>query len=348
MKHKNLGHAYLSALCLELSLFLNAGIPLSDGLHLLIDDDDEKKSRLLLTKLSQVVDENRPLSAAMQKAAGFPSYMTQMIVLGEKTGRLAETLSALSLYYDRQDRIHTVVKNTLLYPTILLVMMIVVIVVLLTKVLPIFNDVFRQLGTEMSSFATRLMNFGQALSDAALVIAIVAGFLLMMILLITQIPRLRSRASRFFRDLRGDRGIHSKIALARFTNAMALAMKSGLTMEESRNLAAALSVNSRSGELKQKHCAALLAEGKTLSEALSTAGVLPALYSRMLSLGVRSGSADAVMEEISRRAENTVNEELSTLINRIEPTLVIITSLIVGVILLSVMLPLMNIMSAIG
>jgi type IV pilus assembly protein PilC len=68
----------------------------------------------------------------------------------------------------------------------------------------------------------------------------------------------------------------------------------------------------------------------------------------MLSLGGQSGMADAAMAEIARRSDRSVQDEISQIVSRIEPTLVIITSVIVGVILLSVMLPLMGIMTTIG
>jgi type IV pilus assembly protein PilC len=68
----------------------------------------------------------------------------------------------------------------------------------------------------------------------------------------------------------------------------------------------------------------------------------------MLSIGSRSGKADAAMSEIARRSDLDVQDDIDRIVGKIEPTLVIISSVIVGVILLSVMLPLMGIMTSIG
>ena len=76
--------------------------------------------------------------------------------------------------------------------------------------------------------------------------------------------------------------------------------------------------------------------------------MLPASICRLLILGVRSGTSDAVMEDISRRLSSEANQALEKKVAQVEPTLVLVTSLLVGAILLSVMLPLMNIMAAIG
>ena len=72
------------------------------------------------------------------------------------------------------------------------------------------------------------------------------------------------------------------------------------------------------------------------------------MYCRMLSIGFKTGTADTVMDEIAHRSEAEVDENIESIINKVEPTLVIIMSLVVGLILLSVMLPLMSIMTTIG
>jgi len=109
-------------------------------------------------------------------------------------------------------------------------------------------------------------------------------------------------------------------------------------------------VSAETPELSKRHeeCRGLLEQGAGLSEALGKSGIYPAVYCRMLALGAKSGNSDIVMSEIARRMQTTVDEQLDSLVGRIEPTLVIASSLIVGVIILAVMLPLMNIMSAMG
>ena len=86
----------------------------------------------------------------------------------------------------------------------------------------------------------------------------------------------------------------------------------------------------------------------TLPEALADAGIFSNLYSRMISVGFRSGSIDLVFKQIAQNYDAETEKQLNRIISIIEPTLVIILSLIVGMILLSVLLPLMGIMSSIG
>ena len=86
----------------------------------------------------------------------------------------------------------------------------------------------------------------------------------------------------------------------------------------------------------------------TMAEALASTNVFSNLYTRMIAVGFKSGSVDLVMKQIADHYESATDKQLRRIVSIIEPTLVIILSLIVGVILLSVLLPLMGIMSSIG
>ena len=97
-----------------------------------------------------------------------------------------------------------------------------------------------------------------------------------------------------------------------------------------------------------KNCKEKIKEGDNLSEALISSGIFSNLYSRMITVGFRSGKIDIVMEKIANACEKETDQKMETIISILEPTLVIILSIIVGMILLSVILPLMGIMSSIG
>jgi type IV pilus assembly protein PilC len=204
------------------------------------------------------------------------------------------------------------------------------------------------MGAQMSPMAERLMNFGVWFRGASVVIAVVFFSVLLVAFLAYAIAPVRDGLIRVFRDKWGGSGIFGRVASFQFISSMTLALSSGLMTEESIDLAASL--NSSSKALKQKYekCKAVLNEGGKLSDALRDAGILCARDCRMLSLGDQSGMADNAMAEIARRNDRTVQDEIAGLVSRIEPTLVILTSAVIGIILLSVMLPLIGIMTSIG
>ena len=348
MRTKTLNNTYLSMLCSELAMLLDAGITVSDSLQILREDEPSKDGKAIMQGLIDAMERGDPFSVALHGSNHFPRYMVHMAEIGEKTGRLVETLKALSEYYDRQVRLSTTIRSSILYPAILLVLMIVVVLILIVQVLPIFNDVFSQLGTQMSPLAVNLMKFGEWLGDASIVIAAVLCVIFVLAILTWAIPSLRKAFAGLFSNRWGSSGIFGKIASSRFVFAMTLAMASGLDTDEAVDIAANISGGSKAVDKKNGQCVEMLKSGSTLSEAMSGAGILSLQDGKMLSIGSRSGKSDEAMAEIARRNDLDVRDSIDRLVGRIEPTLVIISSVVVAVILLSVMLPLMGIMTSIG
>ena len=348
MKHKLLNNTYLSMLTSELAMLLDAGLTVSDSLQVLQEDEPTKEGKAIMQTIIDGLEKGEPFSAALKNAGHFPRYMVHMVEIGEKTGRVVETLKALSDYYDRQVRLSATIKNSIMYPAILLILMIVVVLILIVQVLPIFNDVFSRLGTQMSPLAVSLMNFGSWLGDASIVIAAILCAIFVLAILSWALPNIRRNFTKLFSNKWGASGVFGKIASSRFVFAMTLAMASGLDMEEAIDIAANVSGGSKAVDKKHEQCAEILRGGGTLSESLCGAGILTLQDGKMLSIGSRSGKADEAMAEIARRSDENVQDDINRLVGRIEPTLVILSSVVVGVILLSVMLPLMGIMTSIG
>ena len=119
-------------------------------------------------------------------------------------------------------------------------------------------------------------------------------------------------------------------------------------MEEAMEKAAELLRDVPQAYERCQNCLEQLRLGGDLADVLRENGIFPAASCRLLALGLKGGKGDAAMEEISRRLAEEANQDLERKVGRIEPAMVLTTSLLVGVILLTVMLPLMNIISVIG
>lgn len=345
MARKTLTNSYLSVLCLEISMLLKAGVTIPNGIMMMIEDEQDKAGKMILQRLLDTLDGAVSLSESMGKAGFFPSYMINMIAVGERSGRLAETMDALSAHYERLDRLSVTIKNAATYPAVLLGMMVVTVMILILQVLPIFDDVFGRMGAQMSPMAMRLMQFGDWFQGTSVIIAFIVCILAVIVFVIILIPRLKNGLIISFMNRWGSKGIFGRIASWKFTSSMAITLSSGLDIEESIILSAAVVSDYK---IKSERCVELIRSGNPLADSLKRTGILSASNSRILSLGEQSGMIDSAMEEIARRSDRSLQDEIANLVSKIEPTLVIITSLIVGTILLSVMLPLVGIMTVIG
>ena len=329
----------LSALCLELSMLLHAGVGMGDALSLLAEEGDE-----LLRSLADEVDAGVPLAVALRESGRFPVYACGLIEVGERTGRTEEALAALSRYYEGRIRLARRVRSALLYPAVMLALMLVVIGVLLVKVLPIFDDVYASLGGRLTGVAGGLLALGRWLESAMPVLWVVLALGAVFAVAFAVSAGFREKALSLWRNGHGDKGVARLLNNARLAQAMSMGMASGLPLEE----AVALSAGLMEAGAKERclACQKQLEEGESLNTALRT--LLPANQCRLLELGQRSGAGDTSMEKIARDLTEESEAALDALVGRVEPALVLVCSVLVGLILLSVMLPLMHIMSAIG
>ncbi|MCL2004150.1 MAG: type II secretion system F family protein [Oscillospiraceae bacterium] len=344
---KKLTYAYLSVFCAEMSVIFRAGIALGDGVRVLLADADKDGKAVLQGLLDELV-RGEPFFSALDKSGYFPGHMIGVVRAGEKTGRIVEMLKALSEYYDRLDRLAVTVKNAVFFPLILLAMMIGVVLILITQVLPIFSDVFGRLGARMSPLAASFMRFGEWLSGVSLILALIFGVLLVFALVLRVFPAARARVFKMFKERFGGLGVFGETASYHFISVMALALESGLKAKEAVELASAVSGGTKAADKKNAECARLLSEGGALADAMGGAGILSAREAQLLNFGARGGVTDATMAEITSRKERELLERINRLVSRVEPALIIVISIIVGVVLLSVMAPLMGIMNSIG
>lgn len=336
----------ISSFCGQIALILKSGISSLEGLIIMNEDSSSAEEKKVLEAVISSMQETGNLYEALDSLKIFPSYMIHMVHIGEETGTLDEVMVALQNHYEREDSIDKSIRSSVTYPMIMTGMMAVVIIVLLVKVMPIFNQVFIQLGTEMTGFSRALMNVGTAINRYSaifiLILVVLAGFGFYSMYTAKGKIRIRNLGYKF----KFSRTICEEIAACRFASGMALTLGNGLNPERSLELVASLS-DDPVFQKKLERCKQEVDEGNDISHALATSGMFTGVYATMVSIGSKTGTVDQVMEQVARLYQEDVDTRMNNILAVLEPTLVVLLSLIVGVILLSVMLPLMGIMSGI-
>lgn len=344
---KLLSNAEIASFCRQTAMIIQAGITPSEGMDILIHDTINKEGRELLQSIGDSCREGNYFYQALESSGVFPEYVVRLTALGEESGNLDAVLLSLAQYYEREESISESIRSAVTYPLIMIFMMFVVILVLILKVLPIFRQVFVQLGTEMSPLAQSLLNVGNTLSNYSVVFTVVLFLIIGICFFLYKTPVGKKCAKQFLSHFLLTKGFYDKVAAGRFASGMHLAFTSGMDTYQSLDMISHIVENDDMNK-KIEVCKQEIENHSDLPEALSKAEIFSNLYSRMVAVGFRSGSIDAVMKQISKNYEDETDKQMSRIISVIEPTLVILLSLIVGIILLSVMLPLMGIMSSIG
>ena len=348
MKRLRVPAQYLPIFCRELHQLVRTGIPLAEGLTMLREDETDPDTRSWLEALCRSTEEGLPLASALRETGAFPAYMTDMVSLAEETGRLEDVLLSLQRHYDRQLRMAADIRGAVAVPVTLFAVMVAVVVLLVTQVLPVFDRVFAQLGVRMGAMATGMMNAGAVLAKAGTGLAVVLVILAAAALVVALVPSLREKFVTGFRRSFGGRGILGQMAAARFASSMSMAVASGLSMEESVALSAKLCGGAREIDEKTERCRKEIEEGGSPADALADSGLFSGRDCRLLKLAEQTGSLPDTLEDLAQRQEEESLRRIDRTVGAIEPAIVVITSALAGVILLSVMLPLMGLLSTIG
>ena len=337
----------LSAFCLQVSILLKAGVPLDEGLAIMAEDAGSKEEIELLLFLSEEIELGEPCFAAMEKTDAFPPYVVRMAKLGQQTGTLDQMMENLSVYYEKEYLMKRNLKNALTYPLIMVVMLLVVLFVLFTKVMPIFENVYEQLGASLSAVSHTAINLGGIFSGAALVAVAVLIVAVTVIYVFSLFGKKLDIVERGIDWVKRRSKIAHAVANRRFTAVLALTLHSGMDLEKGMELAVELVDNSRVAE-RIEACQTCLEAGESYYDAMKSTSLFSGFHIQMIKVGNRSGRLDQVMDTISNDYEQQADLSIANMISRFEPTIVAVLAVSVGLILLSVMLPLVGILSAIG
>ena len=337
----------LSVFSGQLAMILHSGISTLEGIEILKEDAVSKEAGEILGSINEALEQTGDLAEAFRTSGVFPEYFIKMTEIGERSGTLEDVMDGLSSYYSRQDSLARSIRDALTYPLILLAMLFSVLLVLMTQVMPVFREVFDQLGIELTGVSGTVFAVSSFLQHgSAVLLVLVIGL-----------------AAACFFALRPDRGrafiqklaahiplvvkIRGLLSCSRFADTLSLALHSGLDMGESFELAAGLADQPEFTD-RLTQAKAQMDEGIDMAQALRDCGIFTGMNARMVSIGFRTGSAEDALKKIAVDSQAMADDRIQSAIGALEPTLTAILSILTGLILISVMLPLLGVMANIG
>lgn len=336
--------------CEQMGMILKAGMSATEGIMLMKEDAGQEAGslRTLYEEIQTNLEETGIFYDALEETGAFPGYMIHMTRIGEQTGNLDEVMEGLAAYYEREENMVQDIKSAITYPLLMLGMMLVIFLVMIVQVLPVFSQVYAQLGGQLTGMAAVLLKAGEGIRQyygwIFLVLFVIAGGFIWLLGSAKGKERFRHMTRRFF----GTRHIMEQIQLARFASGMSMALRSGMDYDGAFQMVESLMAGDASMKQKMSACQKEMEDGETFSMAAVQAGIFTGLYGRMLYIAERTGDTDRALKKIALQADDEVTARIQNFISVLEPTLVAILSVLVGGILLSVMVPLMGILSNIG
>lgn len=337
----------LSGFCMQISILLKSAVPLYEGLSVMAEDSADPREKELLTSMSSQIRMGLPFSKAVGDAGCFPAYVVHMTVLGERTGSLDVTMERLADYYEKEYYLAENLRKALTYPAMMILMLLVILFVLFTKVMPIFSGVYEQLGTSIPPAAAAAIRLGGILSGAALIAAAALLIAWLVLRLMGKHGRQSAWAASLLKAIKTRSKIAHSAAARRFCSVMAMTYQCGMDVTEGFHLAEDLVDHPvmRTQIIRSKE---LLASGKSFYESVKETGLFTGFELQLVRVGGRAGQLDRILSSLADDYDRKASESLDGMIAKLEPTIVSVLAVAVGLVLLSVMLPLAGVLSTIG
>ncbi|MGI6084055.1 MAG: type II secretion system F family protein [Acetivibrionales bacterium] len=344
---KTLDAMELSLLCHQLALVFKSGVSPLEGIPLLSEDTKNQMIKKPLEFISEKLLNGMTMYQAFSAEGNFPKYMLHMIKIGEVTGMLDTVMENLSVYYENEADLNREMKNAVTYPIILALLMLGVMGIMILKVIPMFGKIVESLGGEISKEAQVLFAFTVSLERTIMWLIVLIAPMIIAVVFYIRTPKGSYALDRFKVNNPITGLLYRKIIAHRIGHGLSLTTQSGMNAIDSFNVVKGL-INNKYVTERLEEASKKITNGESFTDAIKDTNIFPDLFVRMIKTAELSGNIDIVMQKISRVYGKEAEISLRKFSKTIEPGLIAILSIILGTVLLSVLLPLIGIMSSIG
>ena len=347
-KEKKFGRVNAKSLAIftrQFSVMIDAGLPLVQCLELLAKEEPDKKLSSAIDNVRVDVEGGSSLADAMTKRPhAFDQLYTNMIAAGEAGGILDTILKRLATFIEKQAKLASQVRSAMIYPISVLSIALVVVMVILWKVVPTFTSLFEGLNASLP-LPTRIVIYASKQLIWAMPFLIAAFFLagyLFRKYYATVEGRMRVDRSLLQMPLIGK--IMRKVAVARFCRTLATLLSSGVPILDGLDITARTAGNAVI-EAAILQVRSRIERGETIAQPLRASGVFPAMVAQMIGAGESTGALDTMLAKIAEFYEDEVDVAVAGLLTILEPALICVLGVIVGGIVISMYLPLFELIS---
>ena len=349
VKKKLLSYGELGSFFENMAMMVKAGITTGEAVNILKDETDPAENGILsasLNTMSDKISQGESLEDSMKGLGTFPEYSTDMIGVAEYTGRLEDTLFHLADYYRQEETMRNTIVSAVRYPIILLGLVIAVLAVMLAIVFPAFSGVYSNLTGSLTASSFNYLNISITICWILLAVMIVAVILIIAGVVMWRSGK-RDKVQKMLSKFKVFSELFENLDLYRFTSCFDMFISSGEMQEEALKKSMTV-VESENLMSKLKRCSDKLDSGKSFSQVAYEEKLYDQINNRMLMPAERSGMLDSILQKILRNLRGNNEKYISRIANTIEPLLTGILMVSIGLMLISLMIPLIGIMNSIG
>lgn len=320
----------LSFNCRQLSAMIGSGLTLVKALDILYKEQPKEGSKRVFREVYEEVQKGRSFSDALRMQDGaFPDFFISMIAAGEASGQLDVIMKRLEDHYAKEGTLANKIRGALIYPIILVILLVAVVIVLCLTVLPTFRDMA---GDDVNAIAKFLFAFSDSMKYHWYIYILVLGLIIFTIIYLMKIESVKYKWDKFILKIPMVGKLLVKVYTGRFARTLSNLYSSGIPMVEALERSSRILSNTyvvKSFETVVDE----VKQGDQLSAAIQRTGIFESMFTSIIYVGEESGALDTILSKTSDYYEEESDSAISQLVGMIEPIMLILMGVVIGLVL---------------
>lgn len=337
----------LAVMSRQLATMIGAGLPLLKALTILADQSDNPKLSATLDEVRAGVEEGASFSDSLAKHPRiFPPILVNLVRAGEIGGFLETSLDSIAKNYEKEVELKATIKSALTYPVVVLIMALLAVVGMILFIVPVFEDLFNDLGGELPLPTRILVVISQNMVwlGPLIIVALIVGTIWWRAN--RQTPKFRSVWEPALLKMPVFGELFKKIAIARFTRNFGTMIGAGVPILQALSIVGSTSGNWQIEQAVQS-VQDSVRQGRSIAAPLATEPIFPTMVTQMIAVGEDSGALETMLEKISDFYDSEVQSTTEALTSLIEPLMIAFLGVILGGMIVALYLPIFDIFNQI-
>ena len=340
--------ADLALLTRQLATLVQSGSPLEEALSTTAKQTEKRNVKHILSAVRSRVVEGHTLADGFKTYPSvFPDMYRATVAAGEQSGHLDAVLERMADYTESRQETQQRISNAMFYPVILTILSIAIVVGLLVFIVPKIINVFDNVGQELPRMTQVLISISDFFREYGLYLGVAIVVLIIVFKQMIKIPAWKHKYHNFLLRLpligKMTRGLNT----ARFARTLSILASSGVPILDAMSISAQV-IQNLPMRKSVEDAAVKVREGMTINRALEQSNYFPPMTVHLIASGESSGRLDEMLERAAVQQERETDGMMTKMLGIFEPTLILIMGSVVLLIVLSILLPILNLNQLVG
>lgn len=336
----------LSVMCRQFVSMTKAGVSILESLKMLCEQTENKRLQDALKEVRISVEKGETLADSMaEHPKVFPGIMVNMVAAGEASGSLEIAMERVATQLERSHKTQAMVKKAMIYPIAVCLVAVIVTIVMLVVVIPNYEDMFSQLGTELPWITMMYVNLSHVITNYWYIIIPIIIALVIAIRYFAKTDLGKHVFGKMALKLPLIGKLTTKSAASMMARTMSTLLGAGVPLIEAVDIVSGVMSNIYFKEAMQD-AREEITIGMPLSRPLQESGLFPPMVYQMIRIGEESGNTEEMLDKLADYYDEEVEMSVQSLMAAMEPLIIIVLAVVVGGLIAACMMPMMQMYTA--